>query len=299
MLQDNRRAIVAIVIAMLAGIGNDVFAKLAAERLPLGEIIFFRGLMALAMVVSLSIVMRKKVTARMLRHPMVLARTAANGLGTVLFLSALFHLPLANSIAILQALPLVITAGAAIFLAERVGWQRWSAILVGFVGVLIVARPGAEGFDYWAVVAFAGVLLSALRDLISKRTPAEIPSIALNIASLIAIILIGLSLSARETWLVPTSHDLLLLAAAAAFFTAANLLIIISVRLGDIAAVSPFRYTIVVWAIALGFLVWGEVPDALTLTGSAIIVGAGLFTFFRERRLARAARAAGPASVRV
>lgn len=298
MLQDNRRAIVAIVIAMLAGIGNDVFAKLAAERLPLGEIMFLRGLMALAMVLTLSVAIRTKVTARMLRHPMVLARTAANGLGTVLFLAALFHLPLANSIAILQALPLVITAGAAIFLSETVGWQRWSAILAGFTGVLIVARPGAEGFDYWALVAFAGVLLSALRDLISKRTPPEIPSIALNIASLLAIILIGLSLTVKETWLVPTGREVLLLAAAAAFFTAANLLIIVSIRLGDIAAVSPFRYTIVVWAIALGFLVWGEVPDALTLTGSAIIVGAGLFTFFRERRLARAGGGARAASVK-
>ncbi|NRG18374.1 DMT family transporter [Rhizobiales bacterium] len=298
MLQDNRRAIGAISIAMLAGIGNDVFAKLAAENLPLGEIMFLRGLMALAIVTTLGIAMRTRVTVRMFRHPTVLARTAANGLGTVLFLAALFHLPLANSIAILQALPLVITAGAAIFLSETVGWQRWTAILAGFAGVLIVARPGAEGFDYWAAVAFAGVLLSALRDLISKRTPAEIPSIALNMASLIAIILIGLSLSVRENWLVPTGREVLLLGAAAAFFTVANLLIIVSLRLGDIAAVSPFRYTIVVWAILLGFLVWDEVPDALTLTGSTIIVGAGLFTYFRERHLARSARVAGPVSVR-
>lgn len=298
MLPDNRRAIAAIVIAMLAGIGNDVFAKLAAERLPLGEIMFLRGLMALAMVTTLGIAMRTKVRVRMFRHPTVLARTAANGLGTVLFLAALFHLPLANSIAILQALPLVITAGAAVFLAETVGWQRWTAILAGFIGVLIVARPGAEGFDHWAAVAFAGVLLSALRDLISKRTPAEIPSIVLNMASLIAIILIGLSLSVMETWLAPTERELVLLAAAAAFFTAANLLIIVSLRLGDIAAVSPFRYTIVVWAIMLGFLVWGEIPDAMTLAGSGIIVGAGLFTFFRERRLARPGDAAGAASAK-
>lgn len=272
-------------LAMLVGIFNDTFVKLVASRLPLGEIMFIRGVLALALVLAYCAATGALRHLTGLGHRLAIVRVAAEIVAALLYLPALFRLPLANATAILQSLPLIVTAGAAIFLGAPVGWRRWLAIALGFSGVLIIARPGVEGFNIWGLVALSGVCCIALRDLVTRHLPPGVSSLGITIVTLAGISCVGLGLGATEVWAMPTGRELALLAGAAVFFNAAFVLMIFAMRTGEIAVVAPFRYSIIVWAIGLGFLVWGEVPDALTLLGAAVIVATGIYSFFRERKL--------------
>ncbi|MBA5776623.1 DMT family transporter [Stappia sp. F7233] len=274
-------------LSMLVGIVNDTCVKLVASRLPLGEIMFLRGILALALVFAYCMATGAFRHFSGLRHRLVIVRVAAEVGAALLYLPALFRLPLANATAILQSLPLMVTAGAALFLGAPVGWRRWLAIALGFTGVLIIARPGLEGFNIWALVALAGVACAALRDLVTRSLPAGISSFGITVLTLVGICAAGLGLTSVEDWVMPTRRELVLLLAAAVFFNGAFLLMIFAMRTGEIAVVAPFRYSIIVWAIGLGFVVWGEVPDAFTLLGAAVIVATGIYSFLRERKLAR------------
>ncbi|MXN67374.1 EamA family transporter [Stappia sp. GBMRC 2046] len=284
--RENSKAIVAMMLAMLGFIVNDTLVKVVSERLPLGEIMFVRGIIAIVFILGLSAVTGMLSQYRHLNHKTVPIRALAEVCATILYLTALFQMPIANATAILQALPLVVTAAAAIFFAAPVGWRRWSAIGVGFAGVLLIVRPGLEGFDSWALVALAGVFCMAVRDLATQRMPKNVPTLGAAAATLVGVSVVGLALSVRETWVVPTGNEFALLVGAALFINIGFSFIIIAMRTGDISVVAPFRYSIILWAIALGYLVWGDVPDVMTLAGTAIIVTTGIYSFFRERKLA-------------
>jgi drug/metabolite transporter (DMT)-like permease len=206
------------------------------------------------------------------------------------FFLALFNMPLANLIAILQALPLTITLMGAIFLGERVGWRRWSMILLGFAGVLLIVRPGTEGFDRYAVFALISVLFVAVRDLATRRMSASVPSLRVAFWSAFGVTIFGAIGSLTEDWVMPTAPQALSLVIAAVAILGGYLLVILAVRRGDLAVVTPYRYTGLLWALLLGWLVFGEWPDRLTMAGAALIVATGLYTFYREHQLARAAR---------
>lgn len=284
--RENSKAIIAMMLAMLGFIVNDTLVKVVSERLPLGEIMFVRGIIAIVFVLALSAATGALSQFRHLAHKTVPLRAAAEICATILYLTALFRMPIANVTAILQALPLVVTAAAAIFFAAPVGWRRWSAIGVGFSGVLLIVRPGLEGFDSWALVALGGVFCMAVRDLSTQRMPKNVPTLGVTAATLAGVATVGLVLSTRETWLMPTGYEFALLVGAALFINIGFSFIIIAMRTGDISVVAPFRYSIILWAIALGYLVWGDVPDFMTLAGTTIIVATGIYSFFRERKLA-------------
>ena len=291
-----------MLLAMAGFTINDAFIKGIDGELPVNQVIATRGvllltLMALYLFVSArrSSVSDDAVGLTDLRvaitNPFVLARAACEFAATVAFMIALNRLPLAVISSSLQSMPLVVTAGAALFMSEHVGWRRWIAILVGLAGVLVILRPGVEGgFALSGLLpAVLCVVLSAGRDLFTRCVPAKVSSLGVTAVSAFVITcggLVGVLFSG--TWVPVSWMHLLLMASAAVFLFVGMQGIVLAMRTGEVAAIVPFRYTSLLWAILLGWLWFDEIPDRWTVVGSAVVVGMGLYTFARERRLQRA-----------
>lgn len=284
----NMVGIAAMVAAMAAIIVNDVFVKLAASVVPVSQLMVVRGLMVsvLIFVAAWRLGMLRPLAS--VWSPSFGWRLVGESLATVTFITGLVHMPFAEANAILQFLPLTVTAGSAIFLGERVGWRRWLAAVVGLLGVLLIIRPGTAGFNVYSLFIVACVLLVTLRDLMTRRIATAIPTLMLALTSALAVTATGLVWAPFETWVWPSPYVLLLLLAAAVFLSAGYVLSTIAVRTGEIGVVMPFRYSVVLFAIVGGMLVWGEVPDAMTLLGIGIVIFAGLYTFHRERQRLKA-----------
>jgi S-adenosylmethionine uptake transporter len=288
MLSDNARGAILMMVAMAAFVLNDTLMKLVSADLPLFQAIFLRGVMT---TVAFAVIAWRMGA---LRLPdlngdrwLVGLRAVSECGATFFFLTALFHMPLATLTAILQAAPLTITLAGALFLREPVGWRRFLAILVGFMGVLLIVRPGPEGVDIYALYALAAVGFVTLRDLVTRRMPANVPSMFLALVTAAAVTVFAAVGSLTEDWVRPASDSWALLGGAVLFILAGYLLSIMTMRIGELAVVSPFRYTGLIWALVLGFAVFGDWPDGLTMLGAALIVGTGIFTLYRERRRAR------------
>jgi len=288
-----------MLLAMAGFTINDALIKALDGALPVTQVIAVRGAMLMALVIAWS-ALRSNATAgtpplfeatrRAARQPLVLARSGCEMLATIAFLIALTQLPFAVISAMLQSMPLLVTAGAALFLSEPVGWRRWLAIGVGLIGVLIILRPGGAGFaDTALVFAVACVVLSAGRDLCTRRIPKAVPSVGVTMVSVAVMTLCTLLwCTVRGGWIGMSGTQLGLMAAAAVFLFAGMQGIVLAMRSGDVAAIMPFRYTGLVWAVLIGWLVFAEVPDAWTWVGGCVVVGTGLYTFARERRVGRA-----------
>jgi drug/metabolite transporter (DMT)-like permease len=182
-------------------------------------------------------------------------------------------------------MPLAVTLGAALFLREPVGWRRYLAIAIGFGGVLVIVQPGAEGFTTYALWAVAAVGFMVLRDLSTRRLSRGVPSLFVAFTTAAGITVTGGAVSAFQPWADVPVQTLGTLLVAAVFLFVGYLFNVMTMRSGEIGFVAPFRYTILIWAILLGILVFDEYPDAGMLTGSAIVVGTGAYAFYRERRL--------------
>ena len=202
---------------------------------------------------------------------------------TLTFLYSLHLMPFATISAILQALPLTVALGAALFLNEPIGWRRWLAIVIGFCGVVIIIRPGFSGFNSVSLIMLASVLFAAARDLFTRRLPAALPSLLVSVATAVTITVAGAVIaSSQGNWQSVSGAQVSTLAIAAFFLFFGYQFIVMAMRTGEVAYVVPFRYTSLLWAIVLGAVVFGEVPDKFTLIGSAIVVSTGLFTLYRE-----------------
>lgn len=286
--RSNLIAIVAMVASQAVFTVNDALMKLAARELPGGQTIFIRGLFTIVIASVLVVALGGLRTwpARA-DWPLLGLRNIGEIGATLLYLTALFHMPIAEATAILQFLPLAITAGAALFLGEPVGWRRWLATAVGLVGVLIIIRPGTASFNGWSLVALAAVASIVLRDLVTRRIDARIPTVLLTFLSSLTVTAAASTFALTETWRVPSARTLLMVATAAIFVIAGYYTIIVAMRRGEVAVVSPFRYSVIIWAIIAGIILFGERPDPAALIGTGIVMAAGLYTFFRERQLAR------------
>ena len=279
------RGIFAMVIALFGFVVNDAFVKFLADEMPLGQIIFMRGCFATCGIAVLISVRREWPGPADYVDKSVLLRNIGEVGGTVFYLTALTQLPLANAVAILQAMPFVITAAAAILLRESVGWRRWTAILVGFFGVLLIVRPGTEGFNTYTVLAVIAVGFITLRDMATRYVPKTIATLAITFSTTLAVTAMSLVMGLFEDWSLPELDHILMTAAAALFLMLGYIFAIVAMREGEISVIAPFRYTIVVWALIIDFLVWSKTPTFLTVVGIAIIVASGLYIFFRERRV--------------
>lgn len=284
-----------MVASMASFTFNDALMKSVSDEMSLFQAVFLRGIGG-----SIMIVVAAALTGHLrLRLPrrdrsMVIWRTLAEIAAAYFFITALFNMPIANATAIMQAMPLAVTLAAAAFLGEPVGWRRLLAILVGFAGVMLIVRPGAEGFTIYSVYVVAAVICVTARDLTARTVSIETTSMTIAVAASLGVTVFGgLGLSfGGEPWRPVSSGAWLALGGASLMITFAYLFSIATMRAGDIAFVAPFRYTSLLWALLLGWAAFGEWPDGLTLIGAGIVVATGIFTFHRERKLAEAAERA-------
>jgi drug/metabolite transporter (DMT)-like permease len=272
-------------VAMAGFTMNDAITKAVSSEMNFGQVMLVRGVFAIVLIAALAHHQRAVRPLRTLMMRPVALRVAGEVGGTVSFLAAIVHLPLANTAAIFQALPLAITLGAALIFGEPVGWRRWLAITVGFIGVVIIVRPGVEGFNQFSLFALVSVIFCAIRDLATKRIPAQIPSLFITLLTTVTVTTAGAAiLVPLGGWTPPSGRALALLVFAAVLLLIGYQCVIMALRSGDISAVAPFRYSALLWAMLLGYLVFGDVPDAMMVTGASIIVLSGLYAFYRERK---------------
>ncbi|MCB1509428.1 MAG: DMT family transporter [Hyphomicrobiaceae bacterium] len=279
----NRTGMLLMALAMGAFSLNDTMTKATSAELPTGEILAIRGAFAVAMLAPI-VIYRYGLRAipRAYSRPLLI-RNVAEIFGAWLFLSALFRLPLANVVSILQTLPLTMTAAAALLFREPVGWRRWTAASVGLLGVLLIVQPGSADFSWWYLAAIVSVVFITIRDVATKFIANTTPSLVITFVTAAVVMIAGILLGMTETWSVPSTGAVAKLAAAAVLVLVGYYTLIECWREAEISAVAPFRYTIVLWAMLLGYLVLGELPSLWTAIGSLIVVGAGLYTFHRER----------------
>jgi drug/metabolite transporter (DMT)-like permease len=285
-VSDNFRAAGYMSLSMAGFVLNDTMIKIVSEDLSLFQVIFLRGLFATAFVALMALHQGVLFYSISKHDQKILGlRMIGEVGGTLCFLTALFNMPIANATAILQALPLVITLASAIFLKEAVGWRRYTAIMVGFIGVLIVVRPGSNGFNSYSFWALVAVLFITVRDLFTRKLSSGVPSLYAAVTAAFGITVAAGLLSPTMEWRPVSSEHLWMLVVAACFLVVGYIFGIMAMRVGDISFASPFRYTNLIWAIVIGFIVFGDPLDSATLTGGTIIVVMGIYTFYRERQL--------------
>jgi drug/metabolite transporter (DMT)-like permease len=286
-LSDNLRGVLFMNVAMLAFTVNDTFMKALTTTMPLFQAITLRGIVTTFGLIVIGLILNKQINLspqKEDRWPLFI-RTIAEVGGTVFFLAALRHMPLANLSAIMQSLPLAVTLIAALFMGERVGWRRMIAIAVGFVGVMIIIRPGTDSFDIWSIMGLCSVACVVVRDLATRRISQKMPSVSVAIWAASCVTLMGLCGLLVEGTRAVTFQDVQLVLGASAALIIGYLFVVMVMRVGDIGFVAPFRYTALLWAIVIGYVLFGAFPDQWTLLGAAIVVATGAYTLWRERIL--------------
>lgn len=291
----NRRGMFALAGAMAVFAVNDMILKLTAQHYPLGEVITVRGLLATTFVGAFLVGFGHVFALRAAFSPIVLGRTALDGLAMVLFTTALIHMPLAELSAINLVSPLIITAMAVIFFREEVGWRRWTAIGIGFIGTLVIVKPTASAFNAWALLGIACAFAGVSRDMITRRLDPRIPTLVISFTAAAGSALFGTIMGLFEQWRPMALYDVGMLAISAAFVATGHFLIVLAFRGSvDVSAIAPFRYTLLIWAGVCGYFAFGEVPDRTAIFGSALIVGSGLYALHREVVRRRTVAAAVP-----
>ena len=269
---------------MLAFVLNDGLMKILFTDWSIYQAIFLRGILTIPLMLFFAW-KAKQLFVRLSRSDwkLIVIRTASEVGAAIFFLSALAHMPLANVTAILQVLPLAVTMGAAIFLRESVNWRRWLAIFIGFIGVMIIVRPGLEGFSVYSISALGAVACVTVRDLTTSRLSSNAPSMFVALITGIAITVLGAVMLPTIAWApIYKSHWLILIISAIAIIFG-YLFSVMAMRYGDASFIAPFRYTAMLWAIIIGVLLFNDWPDHLTLLGTTIIVATGIYSFYRER----------------
>lgn len=275
----NVTGIVAMLASMAAFVANDTCVKLIGNTLPLGELIALRNLTATIYILAFAALFGGLTLPANAPKQILGWRMAAEFFSTLLFLSGLVMLPIADATAIGQFTPIAITAAAAIFLKERIGWRSWVATVFGLIGVLLIIKPGTSAYSPAALLVLAAVGFIVVRDLATRSISRDVPTLTLTAMSASVSILSGVVLWPFETWIVPSAYQAMLLMLAASFLTIAYALIIVAMRHGDVGTVSPFRYAVIVFAILSGWVFWNELPDLTQFIGIAVLSAAGLYTY--------------------
>ena len=281
---ENLVGILMMVGAMAAFAIEDTFIKKLAVGMGTGQILIFLGIGGFSIFALIAKRQGKDVFSKELLHPSILLRNFGEIMGTSGYVLAVVLTPLSSASAILQATPLAVALGAALFFGQAVGWRRWLAIIVGFVGVLIIIRPGLEGFQPASLFAVQGVIGLSIRDLATRAVPTRVSSMVLSAFGFGVIFPVGVIIMLFEgPPVVPDSTQSLFIAATLIVGPVGYYMIVAAMRVGEVAVVTPFRYIRLVFAMILGVLVFNEVLDFWTLFGAGIIISSGLFTIYREQ----------------
>lgn len=285
-LSENTRGIILMVLSMAAFTFNDACMKILFSSMPLFQALFLRSLISVALLLALAH-FQGKLTLNLPRRDWSLIgmRTIGEIGATYFFLTALKNMPLANISALLQILPLAVTLAGVVFLREKIGLHRLSAIIVGFFGVMLIIRPGGEGFNIYSIYVLIAVAFVILRDITARSMSKKTPSLMVAASSALGITLFAGIGSISVQWVAMDLTMFALLFFAAIFIFGGYIFSVAVMRIGDIGFIAPFRYTSLLWSILLGFIFFGELLDPLTLLGSAIVVAMGIFSYYREQRI--------------
>ena len=285
----NRRGILAMSLSMACFVANDALVKHVSASLPSGQLICVRGLMATALMLAVAQGMGLLKQVPLMANRSLWLRAFLDGLASLVYLTAVFHLPLGQATAINLASPLFAILMAMWWLRERVTLMRGLAVITGFFGVLLVVQPAADAFNAYSLLAVLGTLLHATRDMLTRRIPAHIPAVLISLSTALSVAVLAGVLSRFQVWQPMALASLLQLGLAAVFLCAGYYSLILAMRNGDVSVIAPFRYSGLLFALVLGYLLWDEMPNWLAWMGIALLVGSGLTILQTERRRQQAA----------
>lgn len=282
----NLKGALFMVFSMAGYAMNDAMVKLAADDLPLFQVVFVRGVLTVIVLALLTVSQVRDVRSHVpaMKSPAVGARVAAEMAATVCFLTALVNMSIANVSAIMQAAPFAVTLAAALVLGETVTPKRYAIVAIGFIGVLIIIRPATDNFTGYSLLTLLAVGFVVIRDLATKRLPANVPSVMVATATGIGITAMAAAISVFTGWRSIDTRAALLLGGAAAFLTVGYVFSIRTIRVGDVSFTAPFRYSGLVLAMILAVVVFSDVPDLPTIIGSIIVVAVGLYSIALDRQ---------------
>ena len=282
-MSENFRGALIMMICMSAFVLNDAFVRLAGDSLPLAQILFIRGLITTVVLLAFAIyggIFSVKVSKKdKLR---IFFRSIAEALTAYFFLTAVMNMPFANVTAILQILPMTITLAAAFIFKEKVGIIRISLILIGFLGVILIINPSADGFNLYALYALISVFLITIRDLITRKlsikVPILLPTVSASIGVLLFSVILLINIPLQPLNMQNSSFILL----AAFFIVFGYYTAVLVMRSGEISFISPFRYTAILFALIFGFIFFDEQPDKIALLGIVIVMLSGIILMMRN-----------------
>tara|TARA_R110002094_G_scaffold202623_1_gene173760 strand:+ start:218 stop:1123 length:906 start_codon:yes stop_codon:yes gene_type:complete len=290
-ISDNLRGAAFMTGSMVAFTVNDTFLKGLSLDIPLAQTLFVRGVGTTLFLLMISYFMGQlRFDFSRKDWLLILIRAAAEIAAAYLFLTALFHMPIANVSAIMQVMPLSVALAAAVFFREPLGWRRVLAIAVGFGGVLLIVRPGTEGFNIYSAYVLAAVVCVTVRDLAARRLSRSVPSTMVAVIASAAVALSGGGLTAASDWVTLDQSAWLNTIGAMFMVVLGYLFSVTAMRIGEIGFVAPFRYASLIAALILGYLVFGDWPRNITLLGAFIVVATGMFTLYREQVAAKRLR---------
>ena len=286
MQTSNLRGILLMILSMLGFAIEDVFLKLLSDTIPASQLLVITGFGAAVALAAIARVQGAPIYSSQLLERHIIIRTLADLIGAIFFIWSIVLLPLTILSSIIQAIPLAVTAGAALLLGERVGIKRWTAIAIGFIGVLIIIRPTPQGVNFGALLALVFVAALAIRDLATRQIRTKLASVTISIYGFVAMGAAGIVIAPFSApYVLPNSTETLWLAMAILFAVIGYYMIVISTRIGSASVVAPFRYSRLVFAVVLSFVFLGETIDPITGLGIFIVIASGLYTFWRELKL--------------
>ena len=267
---------------------EDTFIKLLSARVPTTQILFSIGFGGAIITLLLAIVLNVNLADKILLNKHVISRTIADLFGALSFTSAMVLIPMSLLASILQATPLFVTLGAAILLGEKVGWRRWSAIFIGFLGVIIILQPGYGSFQLASLLGLAAVLCLALRDVVTRDMATEIPTLTVTFYACLAMGSAGfIAYPFFGPPIMPTTYEAIILICAAIIGLTGYFLLVLATRKGDVSVIAPFRYSRLLFSLGLASLILGEKLTLPILLGGLLVVSSGIYTFGRERKLVK------------
>lgn len=294
---DNLRGAAFMVLAMFCFTLLDTAIKALSAVMPVGQAVALISTGILLLMMFWCVIRGTPLWQAEFYNKWVVLRSLSEVGGTVLIATALSLIPLTTASAVIQATPLVVAMGAGLFLGQSIGWRRWLAIAIGFAGVLLIVRPGLDGFNPATLLAVTGMLALASRDLLTRGLNVNMTGLQLGMHAIAFVVpgSIALMVIQGQPMVQPAAGDWLLVLAGSVIGVASYLSIITATRTGNAGVISSFRYSRMIFALVIGFVVFGERPDAATLIGATIIITSGIFTLWREARLRRASLAAAAA----
>jgi len=277
-----------MILSMACFAVEDTFIKLLSARLPATQILFSVGFGGALITLALAVTLNVNLADKILLNKHVISRTIADLFGAFFFTSAMVLIPMSLLASILQATPLFVTLGAAILLGEKVGWRRWSAIFIGFLGIIIILQPGYGSFQLVSLLGLAAVLCLALRDVVTRDMATEIPTLTVTFYACLAMGSAGfIAYPFFGTPIMPTTFEAIVLVCAAIIGLTGYFLIVLATRKGDVSVIAPFRYSRLLFSLVLASLILGEMLTLPILLGGLLVVSSGIYTFGRERRLVK------------